>query len=243
MRAPLEKKQMARGNLATSVSGVQYNPNTMTVDMNSLQAGIVDRISGHYYYTLELAAGAALQPQYSLFNAYIGQADPYPLVANDVLTEVKTNMYSTSNQGFSPPWDIVLDSIGVEFDPMMLPADIDLLNRYGYFEFSILQKVQWNGKLSNYPAGMGMSGATSQNAQSQWNNGVPDPNSRKRFGRYGKYLGPQTMWSWNLYFPANAGPVVGGVHTIPTLATAATFGGIGACVRFYLFGLLDRPVT
>ena len=72
--------------LVTSPSGVQYNPQTMTVDMNSLQAGIVDRVSGFYYYTLELAAGAALAPSYSLFNAYIGQTDPYALVAGDVLT-------------------------------------------------------------------------------------------------------------------------------------------------------------
>jgi len=72
--------------------------------MNSLRLGIVDRVSGLYFYTLELAAGAVLQPTYSLFNAFIGQQDPYPLVANDVLTEVKTNMYSTSNQGFNPPW-------------------------------------------------------------------------------------------------------------------------------------------
>jgi hypothetical protein len=47
------------------------------------------------------------------------------------------------------------------------------------------------------------------------------------------------MWSWDLNFPANAGPVVGGVHTTPTLSA----GGNGACIRFYLFGLLDRPVT
>ncbi len=232
---------MSKGTagLVTSPSGVQYNPQTLTVDMNSLQAGIVDRVSGLYFYTLELAAGAVLQPTYSLFNAFIGQQDPYPLVANDVLTEVKTNMYSTSNQGFNPPWDIVLDSIGVEFDPQMTPADIDLVSRYSFFQFKILQKMQWEGKLENYPAGMGISGATSQNAQSQWNNGEPNPNARKRFGRYGKYLGPQTMWSWDLNFPANAGPVIGGVHTTPTLSSS----GNGACIRFYLFGLLDRPVT
>ena len=65
---------MSKGTagLVTSPSGVQYNPQTLTVDMNSLQAGIVDRVSGLYFYTLELAAGAVLQPTYSLFNAFIG---------------------------------------------------------------------------------------------------------------------------------------------------------------------------
>jgi len=92
-------------------------------------------------------------------------------------------MYSTSNQGFNPPWDIVLDSIGVEFDPQMTPADINLVSRYSFFQFKILQKMQWEGKLENYPAGMGISGATSQNAQSQWNNG--DPNRMRASGSAG----------------------------------------------------------
>ena len=228
--------------LATSPSGVQYNPQTMTVDMNSLQAGIVDRVSGFYYYTLELAAGAALAPTYNLFNAAVTEADPYPLVANDVLTKVKTNILTRANAGFAPPYDIVVDAVGIEVDPLMNPADINLISRYSYFEFKILQKMQWEGKIEAYPAGMGIQGATAVNAQAQWNNGVPEHGARKRFGRYGKYLGPQTMWSWELNFPANAGPVVAGAHTVPTLLTANQ-GGIGACIRFYLFGLLDRPVT
>ena len=227
---------------ASSPSGVQYNPRTMTVDMNSLQSGIVDRVSGFYYWTLEVAAGAALAPQYNLFNAATSEADPYPLVAGDVLTNVKTNILTRASFGFAPPYDIVLDSIGIEVDPLMHPIDINLVHRYGYFQFKILQKVQWEGKIANYPAGMGITGATDQHGQSQWNNGVPSPNERKRFGRYGKYLGPQTMWSWELDFPANAGPVSAGAHTTATLLTANQ-GGTGLCLRFYLFGLLDRPVT
>jgi hypothetical protein len=231
---------MTAGNMVTNpTTGVTYNSKSMSVDMNALQGGIVDRVTGFYYYTLELAAGALLAPVYNLFNAFIGQPDPYPLVVGDVLTETKTNMLTTCNQGFQPPWDIVVDSIGIECDPMMAPADIDLITRYSYFKFSILQKMQWEGKLEAYPAGMGISGATSQNAQSQWNVGDPTPLSRKRFGRYGKYLGPQTMWNWDLFFPANAGPVAAGVHTQAQLSS----GGIGAVIRFYLFGLLDRPVT
>ena len=115
-------------------------------------------------------------------------------------------MYSTSNQGFNPPWDIVLDSIGIEFDPQMTPGDINLIMRYSYFQFKILQKMQWEGKLEAYPAGMGISGATSQNAQSQWNSGDPNPNARKRFGRFGKYLGPQTMWCWESELPRQRRP-------------------------------------
>lgn len=220
-------------------TSVGYNPRTMAVDMNALQAGVVDRVSGFYYYTLELAASAVLQPTYNLFNAAVSEADPYPLVAGDVLTKVKTNILTRASQGFAPPYDIVVDSIGIEFDPLMTADDIDLIMRYSYFEFSILQKIQWEGKIEAYPAGMGIQGATSQNAESMWNNGVPAPPFRKRFGNFGKYLGPNTLWSWTINFPANAGPVANGVHTTPTLSSA----GNGACVRFYLFGLLDRPVT
>jgi hypothetical protein len=207
--------------------------------MNALIQGTVDRVTGFYYYTLELAAGALLQPQYNLFNAAVGDQDPYPLVVGDVLTKVKTNILTRSSQGFAPPYDIVLDSLGIEVDPNMTPGDIDIITRYSYFEMKILEKMQWEGKIEAYPAGMGIGGATSQNAQSQWNIGNPDPNCRKRFGRFGKYLGPQTMWSWTLNFPQNAGPVAGGVHTQAQLSSQ----GNGACVRFYLFGLLDRPVT
>lgn len=213
------------------------------VDMNALIANTVDRVTGFYYYTLELAAGQALAPSYNLFNAAVSEQDPYSLSATpQVLTKVKTNILTRASQGFAPPYDIVVDSIGIEVDPMTNPADINTLMRYSYFELAILQKIQWEGKIQDYPAGVGITGATSQNAQSQWNNGTADPNSKKRFGRYGKYLAPQVMWSWSLNFPANNGPIVATLPTQPVLLTAAA-GGVGAVLRFYLFGLLDRPVT
>ena len=222
-------------NVAVSPSGA--------VDMNALIANTVDRVTGFYYYTLELAAGQALAPSYNLFNAAVSEQDPYSLSTNSqVLTKVKTNILTRASQGFAPPYDIVVDSIGIEIDPLTNPADIALLMRYSYFELAILQKIQWEGKIQDYPAGVGITGATSQNAQSMWNIGTADPNAKKRFGRYGKYLAPQVMWSWTLNFPANNGPVVANVPTQPTLLTAAN-SGVGAVLRFYLFGLLDRPVT
>ena len=235
---------MSQSAFPSTVRGTQVPVSPSgAVDMNALIANTVDRVTGFYYYSLELAAGQALAPSYNLFNAAVSEQDPYTLAGTpQVLTKVKTNILTRASQGFAPPYDIVVDSIGIEIDPLTNAADIALLNRYSYFEFAILQKIQWEGKMEAYPAGMGVNGSTVQNAQSMWNNGLPFPDGRKRFGRYGKYLAPQVMWSWTLNFPANNGPIVATVPTQPTLLDAKS-GGVGAVLRFYLFGLLDRPVT
>lgn len=221
-------------------TSIPVQPNG-TVDMNVLMAGTVDRITGNYYDTLKLAnTVAAFAPQYNLFTAPIGKPDPYPLVAPPpVKTKVETNNVSDCSNGFAPPFDIVVDSIGNYILGNAALADVLSFIEYSYFEMSILQKVQWDGHFETYPPGQGVFGATSQAAESAWQLGIVSPDAKKRFGRFGKYLAPQVMWSYNLFFPAQSGPIVGGVPAAAGLAT----GGNGLVFRAYLFGLVDRPVT
>lgn len=224
---------------------------TGNVDINALMQGVSDRVTGHYYYKLKLAAGTVLQAQYNLFSAALSEADPYPLATIvgppfPILTKVETNIPSRCNAGLPPPYDIVVDGIGVFIDPVTIKADHDILRRYGYFEMAILGKVQWDGPLQAYPAGMGLSGMTTQTTESGWQLGIPSPNDKKRFGRYGKYLAPQLQWSFNLFFPPTSGPVSAitnqpGAATLTSSSTTPT-DGVGTEIVAFLFGLIDRPV-
>ena len=91
-----------------------------SVNINALLASMVSRDIWTYYYTLKLASGTALAPQYVLFNAPSGSQDPYPLAAASpapVLTHVETNMPSASSNGFTAPRDLILNRIGFYFLP------------------------------------------------------------------------------------------------------------------------------
>jgi len=229
-------------NVPVSASGA--------VDMNALIQGTADRVTGNYYYTLKLAAGTTMNAQYNLFNAALGDPDPYPLTSltpgtsAPMLSKVETNIPAKSSSGLPIPYDIVVDSIGCYIDPTTIKADVDMFRQYGYFEFAILSKVQWDGKFEAYPAGMGLSGFTTQSNESGWQLGDPSPNAKKRFGQYGKYLAPQLQWSFNIFFPPTSGPVVSGSIVAPSLlaSNATPTAGVGLMFRTYLFGLIDRPV-
>jgi hypothetical protein len=216
--------------------------------MNALLQGVTDRVTGNYYYELQLDPGIALQSQYNLFNAALSQQDPYPLLTitgpAPMLSKVETNIPAPALQGLPIPYDIVIGSIGLYIAPNTIKQDVDTLIQYGYFEFAILGKVQWDGKFDAYPSGIGLTGFTTQTTESGWTIGVPSPNDTKRFGRYGKYLAPQVMWSFTLFFPPTSGPVAAGARAAATLApaNATPTPGVGAVLRAYLFGLVDRPV-
>jgi hypothetical protein len=220
------------------------------VDINSLMQGVSDRVTGQYYYTLKLAAGTVLQAQYNLFSAALAEVDPYPLATiigpAPMLSKVETNIPTRASAGLPPPYDIVIDSIGLFIQPSTIKADVDILIQYSYFEFAILGKVQWDGKLESYPAGMGLSGFSTQTTESGWQLGLPSPNEKKRFGKYGKYLAPQLQWSFTLFFPPTSGPITAPA-TVPgaaqlTASSATPTDGVGTMIRAYLFGLIDRPV-
>ena len=222
-----------------------------TVDLNAFVGGLSDRIPGNYYDTLQLDPATTFQSSYNFFINPLNAPDPYPLAsitgAAPVRTKVETNMPASAQQGFPAPWDIIVDSLGWFVQQDTIKADMDLLTQYSYFEFAILGKVQWDGKIDVYPAGVGLSGYSTQSNESGWQLGLPDPNARKRFGHYGKYLAPLMNWSMTPFFPPQSGPVtapatVRGAATL-TAANATPTPGAGLVLRSYLFGLVDRPVS
>ena len=210
------------------------------VDINALIGGMVDRGFWQYYYRLSLAAGTTLASQYVLFNAANGSADPYPLVASHVLTQVETNMPNTASNGFNPPRDLVLDQIGFSFSADSRLADIITFCKYSYFELKIIDKVFYMGHIDQYPSGGGIAGSTSQNSESVWNIGTANPHATRRFSaNLCKYIAPQMNWSLVLYFPPTSGPS----GAAASLLTAAQTGGTGGVtLDIYLNGLTDRAV-
>jgi hypothetical protein len=244
---------MATGTLNQAVTAAGMSPlvGGQNVDMNSLLGNIKDAVTGNYYSTIKLAPGTALADFYNFFNAGLGQADTYPLgtVAGPppILTKVETNVFVASGFGLTPPYDIVIDSIGLYVHPMTIKADMDILTLYSYFEFSILSKVQWDGKIESYPAGMGYSGFSTQTDESGWQLGLPDPNSKKRFGHYGKYLSPNLQFMFTVFFPPSSGPVIAPAvrpgQASLTADSATPTPGVGTWLRGHMFGILGRPVT
>jgi hypothetical protein len=205
-------------------------------DINALIGQMVDRGIWHYYYTLKLAAGATLGSQYTLFNAAVGSADPYPLTGTPILTKVETNMPNTSTNGFNAPRDLILDQIGFQFNNTRL-ADMVTFDQYSYFEFKIIDKVFFEGKLKFHPSGTGFYGNSTQTSESLWTLGIPDPTATNRFNNFSKYIAPQMNWSIVLYFPPTSGP-----SAAAATLTTTNQGGTGLTLETFLKGLTDRAV-
>lgn len=209
-------------------------------DINALIGQMVDRGLWWYYYTLKLAAGTTLQPQYTLFNAALGSADPYPLSGTPTLTKVETNMPNTSSNGFNAPRDLVLDQIGFKIQETALLADIISFDQYGYFELKIIDKIFYEGKISWHPMGTGISGFSTKTTESAWLYGTPNQAAAIRFGNFAKYIAPQMNWSLVLYFPSSSGPSA----TALTLASSSLTPNVGTGITLVTFlkGLTDRAV-
>jgi hypothetical protein len=199
-------------------------------DINAIIGEMVDRGVWTYYYTLKIAAGAAVAAQYALFNAALGSADPYPLTTPaPVLTKVETNIPTAPF--FTAPTDLILDSIGFEFVNDTRLVDIVAFIKNSYFEFKIDSKIFFEGQLDMYPNGTGVSGFSTQTSESSWTIGVANLHGRNRFGNYAKYVAPLQRYSLVVYFP----------ETLPTML-ASSAGGAGLWLKAYLNGLTDRAV-
>jgi hypothetical protein len=227
-----------QGYKTGSGAPIPINQQTGAVDINALIGGMVDRGFWQYYYRLSLAVSTTIAAQYTLFNAANGSADPYPLVAAHVLTQVETNMPNSASNGFNPPRDLVLDQIGFSFSADTRLVDQITFCKYSYFELKIIDKVFYGGHIDQYPSGGGIGGFSTQDSESAWNIGTPNPHATRRFSaNLCKYIAPQMNWSLVLYFPPTSGPA----GAAPSTATAAN-GGNGVTLDIYLNGLTDRAV-
>ena len=201
-------------------------PSAKPRDINSVMAGWVDRGPWQYWDRVRGTQGTAMQTNYSVFAVPIGSVDPITTLQK---TKLDTNM-QRGNQ-FPPPRCIVLMQLGFYFSSAMLKADIDNMLDASYIEFRIDDKIFFEGPMYLFPAGVGLSGVSSQTAEAVWVNGIPSPNETRRYGDYSKYIAPLQQFSLNIIIPG----------TPPNL-TATADGGTGLNLLAIMDGLTDRAV-
>jgi hypothetical protein len=218
-------------------------------DINAIMGGWVDRGIWPYYDTLKLLPGNTVSNSYNFFSVAYGQPDPNN--NNQPKTYVETNLL-TANQ-FNPPRDLIMKSLGFYVTTDATLYDINQLFKYSFFEFKIDEKVFFQGPMVFYPAGIGITGMTTQTTESSWTNGTPAIYASRRFGDYAKYIAPLMRFSLILYFPetinqANSSTLTAGQtlygqsgSALPTLRTLNQ-GGSGVWIQAILDGLSDRSV-
>jgi hypothetical protein len=212
-------------------------------DINSIMAGWVDRGAWTYYDRIiqplaGTGASATLAQTYSPFSVGINKPDA---ITGANKTKWFTNMPNSGQ--FNPPRCLVLQRLGFYFEPTMLLADMLLFAGNAYFEMRIDDKIFFEGLLPFHPAGMGFSGAGTNQAQAVFTNGFPTPHATRSFGNYAKYIAPLQNFSLTITFPALVVLSTGGTYPggAPTL-TAAASGGGGLNVVVLMDGLTDRSV-
>ena len=248
---------MYNGKTTGGGTAIPLTPNG-SVNINALLASMVSRDIWTYYYTLKLASGTSLAPQYTLFNQPSGQADPYPLAAaspSPILSHVETNMPSSASNGFTAPRDLILNRLGFYFLPGAsgnsattegpgLQANLNdffTFYQYSYFEFKIIDKIFIEGYLELQPSGVGFSGFTTVSSTNIAGLGMVNPHATNKMGDFAKYLAPQMPWSLIIYFPSSSGPLSGATPAQVSLLASGS-GGRGLVLKSNLTGLTDRAV-
>ena len=202
---------------------IPINSATGQVDINALLANMVDRRKIYYYDTLKLAPGATVASQpYQFFKTALGQQDPYN--GNAVKTLLETNLEGQGGQ-FNPPYDLILFNLGFFFWFQDRLFDINQIMQLSWFEFKILEKRMWWGQMQRHPAGMGLTGYSTQTGESVWTNGSVRPEDVWYFGDYKKYIPPLVNFSLTLNFPEIYNTYYN--SNLPAVLTAALGSGIG----------------
>jgi hypothetical protein len=200
------------------------------MDINSLVGMLVDQKKDYVYDTLTLAPGTTLTSQpYRMFQVPIGQPDPYN--GNQVKTELETNMRSQGQ--FSAPYDFIVNNLGFYFLAGADIFDISTMCNSLWFEFKILQKQMFMGHFQRHPAGMGISGESTQGSQQNWINGIADPKAVWHFDVWRKYIPPLTSFTLNI----NAGETYQQLYN----AAAITSVNLPSSIKSKLFD--NGPLT
>jgi hypothetical protein len=199
---------------------------------NAIMEGWVDRGPWQYWDTITFpnAGTGAVMQQYSPFSVPIGQQNPLTTVTS-TKTKLQTNL-TRSNQ-FPPPRCLLLMAIGFYFTGNFLKADIDKIMNACYMEFKIDDKIFHEGFLWMFPAGAGLTGVSTQTAESVYTNGMPSPQHMRRYGEWAKYIAPQQQFTMTLNFG-------GGGIAIPSIGSST--GDYPGQLVVFLDGLTDRSV-
>lgn len=130
------------------------------VAANPIMANVADILPWIFWDTLNVNAGASIGTSFDFFVTPIGQGGK---------TKVQTNMEQVQRLP-DPLWANVY-SLGFEFGPQVVLADIvTLVNNY-YHEFWVGNKTYAEGLYQMFPAGTGFSGVSTQNNVGVFNNG------------------------------------------------------------------------
>lgn len=218
-------------------------------DINSLMAGWVDRGAWTYYdRVIQPLSGTGstyggsvgqLAQVYSPFSVGLNKPDPITGINK---TKLWTNLPNSGQ--FNPPRCLVLQRLGVYFEPSMLPADIFMVAQNAYFEFKIDDKIFFEGLLEFHPSGAGFVGYVPFVT-----NGTSNPHATRSFGNYAKYIAPLQNFFFTVTFPSlmpvtnSIGGTTPGTNPggAPTLSSSAA-GGTGLNMVFMMDGLTDRSV-
>jgi hypothetical protein len=252
---PQQAMQAYAGNQMKTGAGqpIPFTPSGAP-DINALIGQMVDRGKWYYYDTLKLAPGTTVVNQYSFFSQALQQADPNN--NNQAKTKLETNL-TTANK-FDPPYDLIMNNLGFFFASDNRLYDIQLLTKFCRFEFKILEKIFFEGHLWRHPPGAGLYGFSTQQSESGWGIGMPQPQSIYAFGNWAKYIAPIQRFSLQIFFdetiqqavnsvgtasltPANLSNAGAVITNLPTLLTQAQ-GGNGIWLVGFMNGLTDRAV-
>lgn len=174
------------------------------MDINSILGTMVDRGIWPYYDTAFLditSAGgsAAVSAQYNFFAIPVNAIDPVTGLAK---TRVQTNMVAANTFGATRCF--IMEALGFGFPGWLSKVDVDSIIENCFIQFSIDNKVFYEGPLYLWPGGFGLMGAATQTAEESWTLGLPIPQAMRRFGlKFAKYIAPLIPFYCNLYFPTN----------------------------------------
>lgn len=195
------------------------------VNINSVMDGWVDRGPWRYWDKVNVPTGTAIPTTLNPFSVPIGGQDP---ITSTQKTKYDTNM-QRGNQ-FPPPRCLVMRRLMLQFDPRMLLVDINAILGQFVLEFKIDDKIFWEGHLTEFPSGFGLTAATTATGQAVWQNGFPGGlGYTLDYGDYAKYIAPQQQFSMRIYTET----------AVPTLSTLGT---VGWSMFAFIDGLTDRSV-
>ena len=221
---------------------------TAGLDINAIYGRFKDRGAWPYYDEIYLDAGTsgasgAVLAQYTPFTVPVGGQDA---VFGLNKTRVQTNMISSGSQfGFGSTRCFIMEAIGFQFSPFLTKNDCDLIVTNCFMQFSIAEKVFYEGTLDLWPGGFGTFGVSTTTGEESWTNGVANPNAMRRFGvKFGKYIAPTVPFTLNIFFPQNTPTLTfpGGSSTPGALTNPANSHICVPILKILLDGLTDREI-